>query len=197
VGILAECQSGRRLHVDAGGEAGALRDAYRDARRREGDALLATIDGTIAMQAPVEGVGMQPTVVVERFAGIWPAETCGARMSTSELLDTNWVLTRLGDRAVMPPENARAPNLVLRSDGMRATGFGGCNNFQGSFELRGESVALTQMAATLRACIGGDDTEARYLEALGAATRLRQTRHHLELYGASGDMLARFEAREL
>lgn len=196
--IFAECQSGRRLRVGAGGGADALAGAYRDARRGDGDALLATIDGTITVRAPADGGGMQPTVVVERFTGIWPAETCGARMSTSELLDTNWVLTRLGGRAVSPSENSRAPNLVLRSDGMRATGFAGCNDFQGGFELRGESIVFARIATTLRACIGdGDDTEARYLGVLGAVTRLHRTRHHLELFDASGEMLARFEAREL
>jgi hypothetical protein len=64
------------------------------ATRRSGSRSLTTLHA--AMLPKMEGEGQQPTVVVERFVGVWPGETCGARFATERLENTYWKLTRLG-----------------------------------------------------------------------------------------------------
>jgi type III secretion system (T3SS) chaperone YscW len=36
-----------------------------------------------AMWPKMEGEGQQPTLVIERFIGVWPGESCGARLPRS------------------------------------------------------------------------------------------------------------------
>ncbi len=61
----------------------------------------------------MEGDTLVLTVVPEHFIGVWPGETRGGRTTTSELHDTRWRLTRIGDQAVALAENQREPNLRL------------------------------------------------------------------------------------
>ena len=65
------------------------------------------------MQPKMEGEGQQPTLVVERFIGIWPGETCGARFATEPLENTYWKLTRLGDAPITVASQQREPHVIL------------------------------------------------------------------------------------
>ena len=47
------------------------------------------------------GGGTQPTLVVHRFIGVWPGETCGVRFATAGLLDMDWMLTALNGKPVL------------------------------------------------------------------------------------------------
>lgn len=196
-GSFVECESGRRFVVAQEADNAALESAYLAARRSNSDSLLVSFDGRITTRAPVEGPGMQPTVVVDRFTGVWPSESCGARGSVSELLDNNWVLTRIGEDPVILTEAAREARLVLGSADNRVTGFGGCNNFTGNYELSGNSLRFGELVANLRACIEGGELESRLFAALGDTTRFERNRHHLDFFDDEGDRIARFEAREL
>jgi heat shock protein HslJ len=60
------------------------------------------------------------------------------------------------------------PTLTL--DDGRASGFGGCNTFTGSYEPDGDSITIGPLAATLMACEEEKSAaEAAYLPALEAA----------------------------
>jgi heat shock protein HslJ len=79
------------------------------------------------------------------------------------LEETEWTLV---DGVDAPDDSV--PTLTL-ADGS-ASGFGGCNNFNGAYELDGDSITIGPLAATLMAC--EDDksaAEAAYLPALEAA----------------------------
>ncbi len=195
--LFDECLSGRRFQVAQEADNIALERAYLEAQREPGEALLVSLQGRIAERPAMEGDALVLTVIPERFIGVWPGETCGARMTTSELFDTRWALTRLGDEPVELAENQREPYLVLRSEDHRISGFGGCNRFNGSFEIGGRSITFSQMAMTMMACTPGGDTERAFLAALERATGFRKKAHHLELHDAEGAVVARFEARLL
>jgi heat shock protein HslJ len=53
------------------------------------------------------------------------------------------------------------------------------------------------MAGTMMACPEGMDTEKAFLGALSQANRAKITRQHLELFDATGNRVARFEARHM
>ena len=61
----------------------ALEAAYGKVRQQPGENMLVTLQGHVVMRPKMEGEGQQPTLVVERFTGIWPGETCGARFATA------------------------------------------------------------------------------------------------------------------
>jgi heat shock protein HslJ len=198
IGSFTECESGRRFVVAQEGDSGALESAYVAARRQPNDALLVSFDGRITMRPPVDGAGMQPTAIVNSFTGVWPAETCGARMSLSELRGTNWVATRIANEPVELAADMREARLILAADGSSVSGFSGCNNFAGTATINGGAIRFGSTAANLRACIGpAADLESRLFAALASAARFELQRHHLDIYDDSGTLTARFEARAL
>ena len=66
-GAFTECLTGKRMPVAQERDNAALEAAYSKSRATPGGALLATVDGRIAMRMPMEGSGPRPTLIVERF----------------------------------------------------------------------------------------------------------------------------------
>jgi len=75
-GLFTECLTGRMMPVALEGDNAALERAYLNARTEAGENLLVTIEGRIAMRPPMEGDGLRPTVVVEKFIAVTPGGTC-------------------------------------------------------------------------------------------------------------------------
>jgi heat shock protein HslJ len=142
----------------------------------------------------MEGPPPKPSLLVERFSGLWPGETCGVRFATERLENTYWKLVRLRDEPVMAVENQREPHIVLRTDGHRVAGSGGCNRLLGGYRLDGKRIAFEKFAVTLMACPAGMEQEREFLGALGEASHWRVLGSHLELFDAGGALLARLEA---
>ncbi|MCC6870692.1 MAG: META domain-containing protein [Burkholderiales bacterium] len=134
------------------------------------------------------------TLVVERFVGIWPRESCGNTLVDSPLRGTHCKLVRLDGGPVTAAANQREAHLVLAVDGLRVAGSGGCNRLTGSFELEGYRLHVGRMASTMMARPDGIDQEKRFLEALAQVARYRIRGSHLERLDATGTVRARFEA---
>jgi copper homeostasis protein (lipoprotein) len=194
--MFRECLTGRRFPVAMEGASIDVERAYLEARHGPGAEVLVSVVGRLAPRPPMEGDGTVEMLVVDEFDGIWPGETCGARMSVSELLDNYWKLTRLGDQPVVVEPQLREPHLVLRSDG-QVTGSTGCNQLTGPYTVDGSMISFGPLAMTQRACLQGMETEAAFARALNSAVRFRLLAHHLELLDAEGTTVARLEAREL
>lgn len=196
-GLLEECLTGRRMPVAQEGDNAALERAYLEAKRRDLDQLLVSFEGRIALRPLAEGGGLRPAVVVDRFEGVWPGETCGARGVVAELEDSYWKLTRLGETPVVVSDQQREPHLMMRSEDGRVAGFTGCNRVTGAYEVEGRSIAFSQTAVTMRACIDGMEYEADFKRALEDARSWRITGEHLELFDRNGNTVARLEARAM
>jgi copper homeostasis protein (lipoprotein) len=194
---FSECLSRQRWPVAQAGENASLEREYLSAQRYPGEKLLVNLEGRIEMRASVEGDAPQPTLVVDRYIGVWPGETCGARFATEALENTYWKLTRLGEAPVFVHEQQREPSLVLHSESHRVTGSTGCNRLMGSYQLNGEKISFGPFAATRMACPKGMDTERLFFDALERVRTWNVLGQHLELYDVNGEMLARFEARPL
>jgi uncharacterized lipoprotein NlpE involved in copper resistance len=85
--VFEECLTRRRLPVIMAGDYIVLERQYTAVRRSPGEPILATLDGRIVERAGMEGPP-RPSLLVERFAGLWPRETCGARFATERLEGT-------------------------------------------------------------------------------------------------------------
>jgi copper homeostasis protein (lipoprotein) len=77
-GLFTECRTGRSMLVATEGDNAALEGAYLKSRGEPGESLLVAFEGRIAMRPPMEGDGLRPTVVVEKFLDVLPDETCAA-----------------------------------------------------------------------------------------------------------------------
>jgi heat shock protein HslJ len=166
-------------------------------RREPGDEVLVSVDGEVKQLPRMEGAGTIPTLVVRKFTGAWPGETCGARFATAELLNTYWKLTALDGQPVTVDGRQRELHLVLHAKDQRVTGFSGCNRIAGSFTLKGNELSLDRMAGTMRACVDGMEGELAFLNALGRVARWKIAGDHLELSDGGGKVVTRFEARAL
>jgi copper homeostasis protein (lipoprotein) len=196
-GRFTECLTRQNWPVAQEQDNAALESAYAKARRQPGEELLVSLEGRVAMRPKMEGEGQQSTLVVERFIGVWPGESCGARFATEPLENTYWKLTRLGNAVVMVGEKQREPHFVLNSETRRVGGSGGCNRLVGSYVLNGDKLTFGQMAGTMMACPEGMDTEKAFLEALRQVNTWKIVGQHLELFDAAGNLMARFEARHM
>ncbi len=189
------CADGSRIPVAMEADYKALEAAYLRERRQPGEALLVSLDGLIASRPSMEASRPpQPSLVVERFIGIWPRETCGTPLADSPLRNTYWKLVRLGDAPVRAAENQREPHVILALGQPRVTGSGGCNRLIGRFELDGDTLRFRGFAGTMMACPAGMEQEQRFLEALGKVERYRISGSHREMLDATGAVLARLEA---
>jgi copper homeostasis protein (lipoprotein) len=189
------CADGGRLPVVMEADYRALEAAYLKARREPGQALLVSLDGLIAPRPSMEA--SQPprrSLVVERFVGVWPRESCGNPLVDSPLRGTHWKLVRLGEVGVEAVEPQREPYLVFARDERRVSGSGGCNRVTGGFELDGEKLKLGPMAGTMMACPTGMEQEQPFLQSIGNVERYRIRNSHLDMLDASGTAIARFEA---
>jgi copper homeostasis protein (lipoprotein) len=195
--VLRECLTGGSYPVAMEAASIDLERAYLEAPHDPGAQVMVEVVGRLAQRPPMEGDGTVEMLVVEELEGVWPGETCGARMSVSELENTYWKLTRLGEEPVVVELDQSEPHLVLRSGDGRVAGSDGCNRVMGSYTIDGTAIDFGEMATTMMACPDGMETGARFTEALAAAESFRLLAHHLELIDRDGGTVARFEAREL
>jgi heat shock protein HslJ len=63
-----------------------------------------------------------------------------------------WYLTEVGGSPVSLMADDKQPHILLDPAEKQATGFAGCNNFFGSYELDGSSLTFGPMGATRMAC---------------------------------------------
>jgi copper homeostasis protein (lipoprotein) len=194
-GLFTECLTRRKWPVAQEKDNAALESAYTKARLTAGEELLVNVEGQVALRPKMEGQGAQPTLVVERFIGVWPGEKCGARFSSAPLETTDWKLTRLGDKPVTVAAKQREPHFVLDNKTKRITGSAGCNRFTGSYQRNGDRLIFGKMAMTFMACPEGMEIEREFMAALEEVKSWKIFGEHLELFDGNGGFLARFEAR--
>jgi heat shock protein HslJ len=121
--------------------------------------------------------------------------SCDTVSSLSEnplgfLTSNTWALQSLMGQAVDLSSFAGGlPNLNFSNDGM-LSGFTGCNNFNGNFNLDGTNLSLDPGAMTKKACPGTGEKD--FLNALGGVKSVSSTGNALELLGANKESLLSF-----
>ena len=134
-------------------------------------------------------------MLVERFVGVWPEETCERVEGAASLTNTYWKILRLGDLDLVAGEGRREPNLILRQGEPRFTATVGCNQLTGDFTLSGDALRLGPAAATRMACPAPlGDWEARLGELIERTASYRIDGRTLELLDADGGSLGLFQA---
>ena len=115
----------------------------------------------------------------------------------SAVENTYWKLIGLGDAPVAASSRQQEPHLILDPASRRVSGSGGCNRFTGSYELHGDQLTFGKMASTMMACPEGLDAESMFLAALGRVNQWKFAGEELELSDDAGNLVARFESRNM
>jgi heat shock protein HslJ len=106
-----------------------------------------------------------------------------------------WFLTEVGGSPVSPMADDKQPHMLLDPEEKQATGFAGCNNFFGSYELDGSSLTFGPMGATRMACPDLETgLETSVFKALESTRKWKIEGGDLLLLDAD-DVLARFSRR--
>ena len=119
-----------------------------------------------------------------------PDATSSAALDPQVITGREWLLVELEGRA--DPKGAGGRHVTLRFEEGRAAGFAGCNQYGGSYSVRGDSISFGPAAATRMACSEGMDVEQAYLSALPRVVRFAVADSTLALFSSDGT-LARFK----
>lgn len=80
---------------------------------------------------------------------------------------TKWILTEVSGAPVSTPAGENQPHIMFDPAQKRATGFAGCNNFFGSYEIAGASLKFGPLGSTRMSCPDLQfSLETEFLEAL-------------------------------
>lgn len=119
----------------------------------------------------------------------------GSIEPSAALSETYWKLTGLMGRALnTTAQQKREAYLILKKEGWRVQGFGGCNNFTGSYELLpGSGIRFRKLASTMMAC-PDMESETEFFRMLEMADNYVIRGNTLQLNKARMAPLARFDA---
>jgi len=196
---FTDCASGKRWPVATLGDYLAVERNYLQARSAPAAPLLVNFDGRLEVLPAMEGPPIEQ-IVVDQFGGSQPGATCSSlkqdkSSNAASLTDTYWKLIELdGDKVVLAPTQQREVRITLASEGSRASGFSGCNQFMGAYVKDGNNLKFTQMAGTMMACEATlMELESQMLKMLSVTTSYRIDNGQL-IFLAGDKVLARFKA---
>ena len=194
------CQTGQRLPVLAEADSHALEREYTAKRPSSGAPLLAAFTGHFVERPNADGGRTGIAVVVDRFEKVSPGDSCPPR---SELQrrpaagtpeGKSWTLVSLNGKPVVAGTGRKALSLRLEVGSHKVSGSTGCNMLTGRYEVSRDSLTLSSLATSRRACAEGADSERAYLDALRDVTGWSISRDRLTLYSKS-QAVAEFEER--
>lgn len=74
--------------------------------------------------------------------------------SSSSLIGTFWILQTLEGKTISHPDDPRLIGFELQESENRIVGFGGCNNFFGTYNLtQPDKISFSPIGATKMACL--------------------------------------------
>ncbi|MFL6547425.1 MAG: META domain-containing protein [Povalibacter sp.] len=192
--VFRECLTGLELPLAPESNRAALDSAYAKAQD-SGAVVLATVQGRILRNRTDENA-VTDVLMIDEFKSLAPNETCGATGVTHELEGTRWALVRLNEDPIQLKADQREPFFVLEPSEHRISGDGGCNRMVGRYEQTGQTLHFTELAMTRMAC-PNMQMEESLQQALTSAANWSIEGSQLKLLDVSGNIVARFEARNL
>jgi heat shock protein HslJ len=75
-----------------------------------------------------------------------------AMPATANIEDTKWQLVEVSNESISPLAGEKRPHILLDSSQKKATGFAGCNNFFGSYEIDDIALKFGPLGSTRMSC---------------------------------------------
>ena len=193
--MFEECLTGRSYPVAMEGDYLALERAYlARPNPAPGEPLMASFYGEITQRQPMEGTGTVPTVVVRRFVGLWPGQTCERAMSHASLAPQYWRIVSLHGAAVGKTADQREPHLILRGDARGYAASAADGRIEGDYRVDGNRIGFEAFTAPVPRGEESQEPLATLLAVLVSAHSWRIQGQVLELFDASGRSIAMLEA---
>jgi heat shock protein HslJ len=120
----------------------------------------------------------------------------GRNMTTDQrvLAGTQWHLVSLGPAGGEAGLVAGTTITLNFGEDGRASGSTGCNNYSGTYLVRGDTISFSRLVSTRRACLdqNANQQEQRFLSALESATRFRLASNRLAIFSDRGRTVLNF-----
>jgi META domain-containing protein len=120
----------------------------------------------------------------------------GGNLATDQrvLSGTDWRLVSLGPAGAEAGLVAGTTVTLRFGEDGRASGSTGCNSYNGTYQVRGDSLTFSRLISTRRACLdqNANQQEQRFLSALGSANRFRLTSNRLTILSDRGRTVLNF-----
>jgi putative lipoprotein len=144
---------------------------------------------------PFAGAAGEPIeIMVSRVGGGPNTGRSAPSKPDVALTDAHWKLVELGGKPAEPGAGEKELSLVLASEGRRASGFSGCNDFAGEFDTDGNTLTFGPLASTRKACMDGMEQEQTMLQALSNVASYAIEGDSLALMTPDGSIVMRFKA---
>ena len=190
-----ECLTGRSYPVAMEADYLSLERAYLGLPKAEpGAPVLATFDGEIAQRPPMEGSGTVPTVVVRRYVGLWPGQSCERAMSHASLSPQYWRVASLRGATARLVDGSREPQLILRGAEHGYSADAGCGRLAGEYRVDGTAIRFLAPATNPACPAALREQQAALLGMLEDARAWRIQGQVLELFDAADQPVAVLEA---
>ncbi len=126
-------------------------------------------------------------VLVQRVSG-------APRTGAASITGTRWVLRTLRGKEAGVGAGGKAPFFTLQGAEPRVSGFAGCNQFTGGYQLEPGKLSFSQLAMTMKACLEGMDLEREVAKVLEETRTFQLSGNRLELHAEDGTPLATLQA---
>ncbi|MEA3479372.1 MAG: META domain-containing protein, partial [Bacteroidota bacterium] len=109
------------------------------------------------------------------------------------LANTHWKLVKLNDKPVQTGLDEKELFIHLLEEESRVSGYSGCNNFSGGYELEKDKIKFGMLMSTKKMCIDAMDQEQEFLKALSETVRYAIEGEKLYLYNREDKVVAGFQ----
>lgn len=193
VTLFIDCSSQKKYPVAMEKDYVLLEKEYLSKIEEAGESMLATLSGRLILRPKMEGNEKTLTLVVEKFDKVWYKLDCKNSLSTALLKNTYWKLININSKPIKVPKSVREPHFILRTDGKNLKGFGGCNNFMGTYEIKENRIKFGPFAGTRKFCKKTMDLENSFMKVFSEVNNYKIFGEVLELY-RDEKILAKFES---
>lgn len=114
------------------------------------------------------------------------------KLTPEMLMNHSWELTTLNGTAISYAENERPVQFNLTEKDNKVSGFAGCNNFMGTYTLKGDTLTFAPLATTRKACPDADINEADVLKAFSEVATVSLENGKLSFLNAKKEVVAVF-----
>lgn len=96
------------------------------------------------------------------------------------LLDKMWAVTQINGSELQYSNQADVAYLLFDKN-LTVKGCGGCNNYSGRYDVKGDSIVMERVGATMRLC-PDQEIEDAFFKAMNEVVTFKVTKDNLKLY---------------
>lgn len=151
--------------------------------------ILWNSEGKVEKKAVIYGMVLLLFILLFFFNEIKAGQAVPA---AAGIEDTKWQLVELSNEPVSPLGGEKRPHILLDSTQNKVTGFAGCNNFFGSYEIDEVALKFASLGSTRMSCPDLQlNLETEFLNALDQTAEW-EIKDDVLFFLDGGDVLARF-----